>query len=199
MKRIVLCAVSALLFCFSASAQFCIVAGLNSTQTDIKSAVSDYRNINVYHAGVTYKFGIGSHFALQPSLIYNVKGSSVEYGLQTMEWKTGYLELPVQVQAGISLLKLLRVYGIAEPFVGYALTNTEKSQGGEAKSTWDNIVNRIEYGFGLGAGAEILGHLQVSVRYFWNLGDVYGFSWEDVKSAPSGKCSGISASLAFLF
>ena len=55
---------------------------------------------------------------------------------------------------------------------------------------------KVEYGVGLGAGVELFSHLQLSVRYFWNLGNVYDFSW---KTLPNGKCNGITASLAFLF
>ena len=118
-----------------------------------------------------------------------------------MNYKTGYLELPVQVQLGFGIGSIARVYGFAEPFVGYAITNQVQGLGDTVKN-WDNVKNRLEYGVGLGAGVELFRHLQVSVKYFWDLGDVYGadITFGDVtKDIATSKCSGIAASVAFLF
>ncbi len=199
MKRIILIAV-ALLISLNSFAQFGIIAGLTSSATSLKGATQDLKGkmIAQYHVGITGKFALGNVFAIQPSLIYNVKGSKLEdFDLKTVNYKTGYIELPVQLQVGISLAGIARLYGIAEPFVGYAVYN--KIEGTDFKDKWDNISNKFEYGVGLGAGVELFKHVQVSVRYFWNLGNVYDFSWQSVTNAPKGKCNGISASAAFLF
>ena len=72
--------------------------------------------------------------------------------------------------------------------------------------TWDNIKSTLEYGVGLGAGVELIKHVQVSLKYFWNMGLVYGpGNGSDVTikgiTAAVGerKCNGISASVALLF
>ena len=192
----------AVFVCITASAQIGIVGGLTSSKTDVKSAVSDYRNITLFQAGLTYKIKLGEIFALQPSLVYNMKGSSVEQFIEggsnvNLEYKTGYLELPVQVQAGLNLGKILRLYALAEPFVGYALSNNVVN-GSTSTATWDNIASRVECGVGVGAGVEILEHLQVSLRYFWNLGNVYDFSWDGAKAGVQGSCNGITATIAVL-
>ena len=47
---------------------------------------------------------------------------------------------------------------------------------------------------------ELIKHVQVSVRYFWNLGGASNVSWENVKDAVTTKnASGIMASVALLF
>ena len=138
--------------------------------------MADIKNVNQYHVGITYKIGIGNMLAIQPALIYNVKGTQVGSVIEEIDafdadFKTGYLELPVQVQLGFGIGSLARVYGFAEPFIGYAITN--KVEGlTEISDKWD-FVNRLEYGVGLGAGVELFKHLQVSVKYFWNLGNMY--------------------------
>lgn len=205
MKKLIVAA-AALLISVSSFAQFGIIAGLTSSKTDFKSALADYKNITLYHVGVTYKMSLGNLIAIQPSLIYNVKGTKVEEvivgGTSPLiegQWKTGYLELPVQVQVGFGLGSLARIYGFAEPFIGLAISNTKQYQGDTIQKTWDNISNKFEYGVGLGLGVELFSHLQVSARYFWNLGNVYDFSWAAMTSAPNGKCNGITASVAYIF
>lgn len=204
MKKAII-AIAALFVALSANAQIGIVAGLTSSSTNVEAAVADIKNVNQYHVGITYKIGIGNMLAIQPALIYNMKGTQLGdiAGLDDVDvnYKTGYLELPVQVQLGFGIGSIARVYGFAEPFVGYAITNQVQGIGDTIKN-WDNVKNRFEYGVGLGAGVELFRHLQVSVKYFWNLGDVYGadITFGDVtKDIATSKCNGIAASVAILF
>ena len=204
MKKAII-AIAALFVALSANAQIGVVAGLTSSSTNVEAAVADIKNVNQYHVGITYKIGIDNMLAIQPALIYNMKGTQLGdiAGLDDVDvdYKTGYLELPVQVQLGFGIGSIARVYGFAEPFVGYAITNQVQGIGDTIKD-WDNVKNRFEYGVGLGAGVELFRHLQVSVKYFWNLGDVYGadITFGDVtKDIATSKCSGIAASVAFLF
>ena len=137
------------------------------------------------------RIGILSHRALlTPDTLYD-----------NFEYKTGYVELPVQVQAGINL-GLARLYGFVEPFLGYAVTNQVSFAQGEPKKTWDNIKSKMEYGIGVGAGVELIQHVQVSVKYFWNMGQMYGkdFKISDFTTTMAEqKCTGIAASVALLF
>lgn len=203
MKKVII-AIAALLVAFSAKAQVGIVAGLTSSTSDLESAVADVKNINQYHVGVAYKLGLGNLLTIQPALVYNMKGQTLGdiAGLSdvSVDYKTGYLEVPVQVQVGFGLGSLARVYGFAEPFIGYAVTN--KVEGATVSDKWDNVKNKFEYGVGLGVGAEVLKHVQVSVKYFWNLGDVYGSDitiGNVTKELSSSKCNGVAASVAFFF
>lgn len=208
MKRIAI-VLAALLVAVSANAQIGIIGGLTSSSTKIKDAANDFtsKTISQYHIGITYKIGLGNLLAIQPSLVYNVKGAKMAElsGVGDIDYKTGFIEIPIQIQAGIGLGSLARVYGFAEPFVGYAVTNkvsTNITIAGieNARNTWDNIASKIEYGIGLGVGVELLKHLQVSARYYWNLGNVYdNFSWQSLINAPKGTCNGISVSAAVLF
>jgi len=206
MKRLIVAA-AALLLSVSAFAQFGVIGGLTSSSTNISSAFYDFKTktINQYHFGITYKFGGERLLAVQPSLIYNVKGANLYavdgIGGFSVDMKTGFLELPVQVQIGANLGRIVRLYGIAEPFIGYAITNEAKSEG-ERLTGWDNIKSRFEYGIGLGAGVELFSHFQVAVRYFWNLGSIYGAQYsfgKITRTVTDSKCSGITLSAAVLF
>ena len=208
MKKLIVI-VAALLVAVSAHAQLGVVAGITSSKTDLKSAKDDVGNISLYHVGLTYKMDFGL-FAIQPSLLYNMKGAKFsllapDSLYDDFDYKTGYVELPIQLQAGVDL-GLARLYGFVEPFFGYAVTNQVAFAQGEPKKVWDNVKSKVEYGVGVGAGVELIKHVQVSVKYFWDMGLVYGqgegsdISVKAIATAVGErKCNGISASVALLF
>ena len=197
--------VASLLVAVSAHAQFGVVAGITSTKSNLKEAWADVKNITQYHVGLTYKLDLGL-LAIQPSILYNMKGTkldvaSADVAAAELDYKTGYIEVPVQLQLGLNL-GVARIYGFAEPFIGYAITNSATLGGTDLKANWENVKNRLEYGVGLGAGVELIKHVQVSVKYFWNMGDMYGtnISFAGItQTIGEQKASGIAASVALLF
>ena len=209
-------AIAALFVAASASAQIGISAGLTSSSTTLDGAYADVTNgaVNQYHVGLTYKIGLGNILAIQPSILYNVKGSNFnveDITSTSLNFKTGFVEVPVQVQLGFGLGTLARVYALAEPYVGYAITNevTTKSAiaaAANTQQTWDNVKNRLEYGVGVGAGVELLRHLQVSVKYFWTLSDLYGLQdakLDNIINSLSNinmkNANGVAATVTILF
>ena len=152
---------AALVVSVSAFAQSGIIAGVTSSATDIKDAADKVTDITLYHVGVTRRISLGL-IGVQPSLIYNVKGTRLEdFDSKSINFKTGFLELPVQIQVGIPIAGF-RPYAFVEPFVGYAITNSAGGQSTNIQNIqnklqsvkWDNIKNRLEYGAGLGAGVD---------------------------------------------
>ena len=224
MKKLVI-AIAAAFIAVSASAQIGVIAGITSSQSNYKDAWANINEVTQYHVGATLKLPLPLGLAVQPSIIYNMKGASieaaktegVETAAATIDTKTGFLEVPVQVQWGIGLAGVVRPYVFAEPFVGLAINGEEKTSlaglvDTENKQEWENVKDRLEYGFGVGAGIEILRHLQVSVRYYWNLGGLYGQDENGeskanlstnpkdyVDHAQNTKVDGVMASIAFLF
>lgn len=225
MKKLVI-AIATILLAVNASAQVGIIAGVTSSETDYKAAWANANDINLFHVGATLKLPLPLGFAVQPSILYNMKGSSIgsvanDNGTDTeftVDTKTGFLEVPVQVQWGIGIAGVVRPYVFVEPFVGYAITNETSTDlkvstwtGDKTEENWDNVKNRLEYGFGVGAGVELIKHLQVSVRYFWNMGTLYDDEgsniFQNIKqtvntaatTAEEQKCNGVMASIAFLF
>ena len=208
MKRIItLVAVAAasLFMASRAHAQFGIVAGLTSSRASVTDAVNDVKNIALYHAGLTYKVDLGAGFAIQPSVIYQVKGANIG-SLDTSrneDWKlkSGFVEIPVGIQWGPDLM-VFRPYVFAEPFVGYQVSSSDDvSTFGE----WTKQAkNKFEYGFGLGGGLEIASHLQLSIQWFKNMGVMFGeeaksvgAAWEDAKDIKNFQ--GVKVTLGILF
>ena len=202
MKRIlvwVAVTAASMILAAGARAQAGILVGL--TSSSVKMASSDA--ISLYHAGLTYKFNLPSGFAIQPAVLYQVKGANVGH-LDTatdedFKLKTGFVEVPLGLQWGPQLAAF-RPYVFAEPFIGYRVSSTDR--GNDSFRDWaSQAKNKFEYGFGLGAGLEISEHLQLSVQWFNNLGTMFS------KPAESGTESlgkvknfeGIKFSLAILF
>ena len=207
MKKLIVI-VASLLVAVSAHDQLGVIAGITSAQTkfeNVDAAIAEAQNATQYHVGLTYKLGLGNLLAIQPSIIYNVKGSKVSAvgGLGDFDFKSGYLEVPVQLQVGVGLGDLARVYAIAEPFVGMAITETTvKGIVNDQKIEWDDFSDKLEYGFGVGAGVELIKHVQVCARYFWNMGGAKDakVNVNDVKDIVTNKkANGVMASVVLLF
>lgn len=205
MKKFIV-VIASLLIAVSAHAQFGIVAGVTSARNSVGDAVKDVANVTQYHVGITYKLPLGSLFAIQPSIIYNVKGASLKnlmnggQQIGSFEYKNGYIEIPVQLQVGFDL-GLARLYGIAEPFIGYAISNSYQANVAGFSFDWNkDVKDKLEYGVGVGVGVELIKHVQVSARYFWNLGSAKNANLSETMQAVTNKgASGIIASVALLF
>ncbi len=186
MKKFVFAAavVAATVFCTDASAQrynsarVGLMGGFTSSSTSIKDA--DSKSVSLYHIGVTAEIPLLGGFAIQPGLLYQVKGMSADKfnsstfseSIGSLETKVGYLEVPVQVQWGLDLLAF-RPYVFAEPFVGFRLGQSTKGEAADKiKDNLKDNLKKVEYGLGVGAGVDVW-RLQLSVKYFWNFGKIY--------------------------
>ena len=199
MKKLFL-AVLALALAVNANAKFGIIGGVTSTRSNLSAAMEDIRNLTQFHVGVAYKIPFGSSFAIQPAIQYNVKGTKLSdiSGLNDFDFKTGYVEVPIQVQYGIDLA-VARPYVFLEPFLGYAVSNKDSSGEYSGEGGWDNVAKRFECGLGIGLGAEFIEHIQLSIRYFWNFGNIYSVNVGSALQSVKSGCNGISATLGFFF
>jgi len=174
--------------------------------TSSSSSLKDAKSLSLYHVGLTTEIPVGLGFHIQPSILYQMKGMALEDWkdasgktiADSFEAKVGYLEVPVQLQWGPDLIAF-RPYVLAEPFVGYQLTDNSKSQIAEDLS---DELKKIEYGLSVGAGLEIW-KLQFSVKYFWNFGGIYQTDIENTASTIKGlkdnNFNGVAFSLGILF
>ncbi len=176
MKKIFVIA-AALLVCVCASAQKVgIVGGFTSSELKLKNIQKS--SVSQYHIGLAYNQPIALGFAVQPELIYNVKGTAFDQIAVLKDFKTtmGYVELPVQVQWGVDLL-VAQPYVFVEPYVGYAVSGNWKCKGGITDNEYSDSIDlsdldsRWEYGFAVGFGVNAFERVQLSFKYFWNFED----------------------------
>lgn len=196
-----------------------ITAGFTSSSSNAK--YWDANSIGRYHIGLTAQIPIALGFAIQPSVLYQAKGTklngkSADVPANDMSAKVSYLEIPVQIQWGPDLVAL-RPFIFAEPFIGYGLkakakANVLDSVGSDSSvnistSSFDKAgLARWEYGVSLGAGIDVW-KLQASVKYYWNFGSLYNENGKlnsvgsQVKNAfkDGRNFNGVTISVAYMF
>lgn len=211
MKKI-LVIIAASLITLTASAQkMGVIGGFTSSNASLKNFESS--SVALYHFGIVANFPVAEGLCLQPEILYNVKGTSLDQvaslGLKESEvnMKAGYVEAGLQAQLGIGT-KIGRIYGFAEPFLGYNVSDkiiiTKKDF-----VDFKDFYSKIEYGLALGAGLELSKHFQVSAKYYWNLGKLQasgdGAAKETVVSGinqifdGANNFNGVALSLAIFF
>lgn len=169
MKKLLTVIVVALASVTMAHAQFGIVGGYTSSTTKLADAAKEVTSASLWHAGVAYKINFGA-LALQPSLTYNMKGTTID----NVQYKSGYVEASAGLQLGLDLL-VARPFLVAEPFIGYQVTGNEAAV--------KDVTNKLEWGFGVGVGVDVIKHLQLRVEWFKNLGALAGASGEQAVNA----------------
>lgn len=226
MKRIIaIIAIAASMFsAVNASARGGIIGGFTSSSTKLnkENLAENAKAVSLYHVGLTYQMQLPAGFSIQPSILYQMKGTNLsDVGSVTdlkVETKAGYLEVPVSIQWGPDLV-VARPYVFVEPFVGYRLTGTANGSIKiadllnitDTKTITDAVMGampKLEYGFGIGAGVELIQHLQVSIQWFTNLGKLMDENSQvdgakviaaASESLKQQNFSGIKVSAAFFF
>lgn len=210
MKRLL--TIAAILFLGLTAAQakggFGVKAGVNFPTNSIK----DIKEVSPasYHVGMAYNLNIPVvGLSFQPALQYSLKQSAVgvDTGIDALDNLTmekvsmGYLELMASLQWGLDLI-IARPFLDVSPFVGYALNGD-----GAIKQLWSaDMVNKLDYGIGLGAGLD-LWKLQFVCRYNWNFGNMMkaadtvenGNILEKYKMVKGADFGGLTLSLAYFF
>lgn len=205
MKRILLTVLTAIIAISASAGDFGVTAGFTSSKASLKDI--ELNSVNLYHVGLTYRQPFLGVLALQPELLYNVKGTTLDHGLNnaSVDVKMGYLEAGLQLQAGVDIL-IARLYALVEPYAGYCVNSKfSDSQHDPAKA---DFLNNLEYGMAFGGGVELLQRIQVSAKYFRNFGDLSGASVSKIKDEVSGfvhnaldksNYGGVQVSFTFLF
>lgn len=211
MKKLLIIIAASLITLTASAQKMGVIGGFTSSNTNIKTIETN--SVALYHFGLAANFPVAEGLCLQPELLYNVKGTSLDKvvadGVKNSEvdMKSGYIEAGLQAQLGIGT-KAGRLYGFAEPFLGYNVmdkVNISK----ENFIDFKDLYSKIEYGVAVGAGLEITEHLQVSAKYYWNLGKLQGTDSSAAKDAIGGLINkaldeatnfqGIAISLALFF
>ncbi len=185
MKKILTLLVAVLATATVAHAQFGIIGGWTTSNTSIntKDFKENFKGLDNFHAGIAYHAKLPIGFALQPELTYEMKGAKVNGKVSEglISTKSHGVELGLGIQWGIDLL-IARPFVVAEPFIGYQFKVNEEytagatmdpNKGAEVSKILTEARNKLEYGFALGAGIDIVRHVQISVKWFKNLGPLY--------------------------
>ena len=166
-----------------------IKGGANISSIHFSDLPETFSTVNLtgFHIGPTIELmaplvGLG----FDASILYSQTG--MEIGTQTV--KSDYLNIPVNLKWKIGI-PAVKVFAAAGPYVGFRLG------GGKI---WDVLSDQIESksfsaGLNIGAGVELIQHLQISATYQLGLTDNYSIK----KLEIDGKNRGWLISAAILF
>lgn len=204
-----------------ANAQIGIVAGFGSSTTTIneEDLLANLNGVSDYHVGVAFKLPLPFGFAIQPELLYQIKGADLgqvvngekkaDAAAEEFKFNSGFAELNLGVQWGLDLVAF-RPFIFAKPFIGYQINEEAvKEFKDETDQALSKAKNKLEYGFSIGAGLDLLEHFQLSLEFYKNLGSLYNAdgeinaSKEDIpetsKLTDLSNYGGFKVSLGFFF
>lgn len=201
-----------------ANAQIGIVAGIGSSTTTVneEDILSNLNGVSDYHLGVALKLPLPLGFAIQPELTYQIKGADLgaivnegaETSVDEFNFKSGVAQLDLGIQWGLDLVAF-RPFIFGKPFIGYVINEDfAKNISEDTEKTLKEAQNKLQYGFSVGAGIDLLEHFQLSVAFFKNLGNLFdengevNASTDDVDTSKLTDLSnygGIKVTLGFFF
>ena len=132
--------------------------------------------------------GVGADIAV----LYSQRGASI----QGETFKSDFIEVPLNLKWKFGL-PIAKVYVAAGPYIGFSIGD----------SVWKNLKTQMENdsfsaGLNIGAGVELLSHLQVGANYTYGLTNNYGGDLsigDQLFKGNDGKVRGWSITAAYLF
>ncbi len=186
MKKYVFLVAVALFFVTMPSQAFLkwgLKAGMNvsSISSDVKENFDNYTGFQV---GPITEFTIPLvGLGFDAALLYSQRGFKAD----DTTTKLDYLEIPVNLKYKLTILDILGAYATVGPYFSYKISGSDRAD------DWKDY----QTGLNFGAGAEILGKLQIGANYQLGLSD--DFKWEDAGKDYSVKNSTWTISLAYFF
>jgi len=164
-----------------------VKAGLNSATTGGANVSS--QSITSFNAGMFATFNVAGLLALQPELLYTVKGYKVNYpvadeigpistGSGTVTAKISYLEIPVLLKLNTSSLRIIAPNIFAGPEVAFKLSSKGLIGASSNEEDLQN-VNSTDFGIIFGAGINInlpTTTIMVDLRYDIGMRVLYSYS-----------------------
>jgi hypothetical protein len=161
-----------------------VKVGLNNATAGGAGASS--QSITAFNAGVFTTLDIAGLLALQPELLYTMKGYKVNYavldeigpipfGSGIVTAKISYLEIPVLLKLHTSSFGIVRPNIFAGPEVAFKLTSKAISGSPSSEQDLQNI-NSTDFGIIVGAGINInlsITTLMVDIRYDIGMRNLY--------------------------
>jgi hypothetical protein len=142
-----------------------------------------------FHVGGVVEILINDLFSVQPELIFSMQGYQ-DKDDSNIKFNYYYVNAPIMLKYFINDT----FTADAGPQVGY-LTYAKSGTGNEELTDLIDSTNEIDFGFNLGGSYEMDNGMNVSVRYYLGLANVF----DDDQSSDSAKNSVFQISLGYKF
>ncbi len=164
-----------------------VKVGLNSAT--IGGSDASGQSITSFDAGMFASFNLAGLLALQPELLYTMKGYKASYpvldvigpipfGSGNLTAKISYLEIPVLLKLNTSSFGIIKPNIFAGPEVAFKLSGKATSGSPSREQDLQNI-NSTDFGIIVGAGINInlpITTLMVDIRYDIGMRDLNSYS-----------------------
>ena len=154
----------------NAQLKFGLKGGLNInkvsfSQSDIKSD-----NQCGFFVGPTVQFASPLGIAVDGSVFFDQRNVKMEEGGTEMTKHLNYIDIPINVRYNIGLGSLAGVYIATGPQFSFNLDGKTFNLKDMGETTNQYELKKSEFGWNLGAGVRLLGHLEVGYNYCFPLG-----------------------------
>ncbi len=130
----------------------------------------NWKNKTAFSGGIFVSFGLGKYFAIQPEILYTMKGSKTNWTEAEVDYtaklKYNFIEIPLLLKLRIPLGPITP-FIFAGPSVGFmmndAVQTIERSSDGSSIEMATDLP-KFDYGAIVGAGLELGRHLWIDVR-----------------------------------
>lgn len=158
-----------------AEVRFGLIGGVNGAKVIGSDAniVPDWKDRISFQGGVFLTIGLGRFLAIEPEVLYTIKGAKTEYTESDVTYsgvlKYDYLEIPLLLKFRLPL-GILTPYVFAGPSVGILLKDAVLEITGDSGTTDEPIVtSKLDYGAVFGGGLELGRSLRLDVRCSYGL------------------------------
>lgn len=165
-----ICAISSQL---KAQISFAPVLGMNLAKMDVKASGIGFSPDNLIgaHIGAIARIPINNKLSVQPGILYSMKGFDLKYQGDALKMNFNTIELPINLTYNLSGDNNEGFYIMAGPYVSYALSGKMElksnglTQSADLKFNDEDGINRVDFGFNLGAGYRLNNGLMIQAQY----------------------------------
>jgi len=167
MKRVISFVALCFLLCMAslqAQIRFGIRAGVNIANiSNISESTLSPDNINGFQAGALMECFILNNLGFDVAALYSQRG--IKINEIQINKHVGYLDIPANLKMKLDVFESVKPYVAAGPYISFNLASSKVSEQWKAKS--------FGAGVNVGAGIELINHLQVGLNYGLSLTDDY--------------------------
>ncbi len=182
---------------FAEGMMFGVKAGLNLANVMGDDAEETSMKVGAV-GGVFMCYDITEIFALQPELLFTMKGAKYDEGDTTMSWKTNYIEIPVLLRVNLPTEGKIKPMLYAGPALGILMSAKDEDE------DMKDYLKTMDIGIVAGAGVAYQlekGAISFEARYEIGMGTVYDLTDEELegREQPDLKNSVISFMVGYGF
>lgn len=205
-KNIIMVIVSVFVFVLPSTAQvrLGVKGGINITKVSLNKDLVATENLTGFHLGPMVEIMFpGIDLGVEAAALYSQKG--MDFKKSSEKVSADFIDVPVSLKKkfGIGSLK---IYALAGPYLSFRVGGDKSWK--SSKKVEDIVsglsglevdTKTVAAGINLGAGIEIIQHLQVGLQYSIGMTNDYKVALKDKKIYENAKNRVWSISAAFLF